>query len=133
MLALASVRPGERAVDLGSGDGRVVIALARTGLEAHGYEINPFLALWSLMMIRIAGVSDKAHIHWKSYWDADLSQFNVVIVFGMFHIMDELREKLEKELHPGSRVVANFFEFPVWRATAQDGRTYLYTLPEKNI
>jgi Xaa-Pro aminopeptidase len=47
MTALANIQPGEKAADLGSGDGRILIAIARAGAEAHGYEINPFLVLWS--------------------------------------------------------------------------------------
>ena len=43
MILLADVKPGQKAIDFGSGDGRLVIAMARAGAEAHGYEINPFL------------------------------------------------------------------------------------------
>ena len=43
MIKLLNIKPGEKAVDIGSGDGRVVIALAKAGAEAHGYEINPLL------------------------------------------------------------------------------------------
>ena len=47
MLDLAQIKKGERAVDIGSGDGRIVRALARAGAHAHGYELNPFLVFWS--------------------------------------------------------------------------------------
>jgi ribosomal protein L11 methylase PrmA len=57
MARLAEVRPGEKAADLGSGDGRVVCALARGGAEAHGYEINPVLVLISRRNIRREGLS----------------------------------------------------------------------------
>lgn len=58
MLDLANIQPGDKAVDLGSGDGRVVIAMAQAGAEAHGYEINPWLVLWSRYAIRRAGLKD---------------------------------------------------------------------------
>src|SRR5208337_3945742 len=74
---LSGAGPGERAVDLGSGDGRIVIALARQGAEAHGFEVNPVLVLISLRNIRRAGFHGRAFIHWKSFWRADLSRFDV--------------------------------------------------------
>ena len=64
MARIAEVRPGEKAADLGSGDGRVVCALARAGAEAHGYEINPVLVLISRRNIRREGLAGRAFIHW---------------------------------------------------------------------
>lgn len=52
MIQLAKVKPGEKAVDLGSGDGSVIIALAKAGAEAHGYELNPFLVWLSRRQIK---------------------------------------------------------------------------------
>ena len=47
MVELAQIKPGEKSVDLGSGDGRVVIEFAKKGIQAHGYEINPLLVMIS--------------------------------------------------------------------------------------
>src|SRR5882672_3428464 len=55
MLVLANLKPGDKVVDLGSGDGRIVIAFARNGIDAHGYEISPALVLWSKLMIFALG------------------------------------------------------------------------------
>ncbi len=66
MVELSNARSGERAADVGSGDGRIVIGLAKAGAEAHGFEINPFLVLWSRRQVRRAGLSDRATIHWTS-------------------------------------------------------------------
>ena len=71
MVKLGDIHWGEKAADLGSGDGRIVIGLAKAGAEAHGYEINPFLVLWSRRQIRRAGLSDKAFVHWTSFWKQD--------------------------------------------------------------
>ena len=57
-----------KAVDIGSGDGRIVIALAKKGLIAHGIEINPFLAMFSRFKINAAGLKGKAFIHRASFW-----------------------------------------------------------------
>src|SRR3990167_6554218 len=52
IIELANIKPGDRAVDLGSGDGRLVIALAKSGGESHGYEINPWLVRLARKNIR---------------------------------------------------------------------------------
>lgn len=126
MVAMAGVLPGERAIDLGSGDGRVVIALARAGAEAHGYEINPLLVWLGRREIRRAGLGDRAFIHWKDFWSVDFSAFDVVTVFGISHIMRVLGRKCRKELKGGARVVANSFPFPKWPQAKRVGEVYLY-------
>lgn len=126
MVALLQVRPGEKAADLGSGDGRVVIALARAGAQAQGYEINPFLLLASRKNIKNAGVSKQTHIHWKDFWAQDLSSFQVITLFGMPHMMKRLKEKLTRELKPGARVVSHQFMFPDWPVFQQKPQLYLY-------
>ena len=126
MLAMASIEPGEKVADLGSGDGRIVIAVAKTGAEAHGYEINPFLVWWSRYRIHREGLGNRAFVHWKSYWNEDLASFDVITVFGMTHIMKRLEKKLQKELRPSSRVVANSFALPTWPHSRREGRVFLY-------
>lgn len=126
ILSLAKVKPGERAVDLGSGDGRLVIALAQAGAEAHGYEINPLLVFLARRNIRKAGLSGKAFIYWKSFWKEDFSKFDVVVVFGIAHIMKRLEEKLKKEIKADARVVSNGFPLPTWPQSERDSCVYLY-------
>lgn len=126
MLQLAGVKPNERAVDLGSGDGRIVIALARAGAEAHGYEINPFLVRKSRRAIQEAGLDKKALVHCRSFWRETFSSFDVVAVYGIPPIMGKLEKKLRRELKPGARVVSNTFQFPSWIPERSLGAVYLY-------
>ena len=126
MIDLANIQPDEKVADLGSGDGRIVIAIARVGAEAHGYEINPFLVLWSRYRINRAGLSRRAFVHWRDIWRVDFASFKVITVFGMVHIMGPLERKLRRELRPGSRVVSNRFTFPCWPHSSKEGRVYLY-------
>ena len=95
MIALAQIKPQTKAVDLGSGDGRIVIALARAGVDAVGYEINPILAWWSRIRIYRLGLQSRARIYNQSFWSADLSGFDVVMIFGITHIMGRLEKKLK--------------------------------------
>lgn len=126
MVALLRVQPGEKAADLGSGDGRVVIELAKAGAKAQGYEINLFLVLASRRNIRKAKVSGEASIYWRNFWRQDLSSFQVITLFGMPHMMKRLQEKLTKELKPGARVVSHQFMFPDWPVSQQEPQLYLY-------
>ncbi|OGY55135.1 MAG: hypothetical protein A3C82_01330 [Candidatus Wildermuthbacteria bacterium RIFCSPHIGHO2_02_FULL_47_12] len=128
MIALLQIQLGEKAADLGSGDGRIVIELARAGAKAHGYEINPLLVLTSQKNIKNAGVVDQTSIHWKSFWGQDLSSFQVITLFGMPHMMKRLAQKLRKELKPGARVISHQFMFPDWPVAQQESQLYLYRI-----
>ena len=126
MADLSGAGPGERAADLGSGDGRVVIALARRGAEAHGYEVNPVLVLVSRRNIRRAGLGGRAFVHWKSFWRADLSRFDVLTLFQGSFIMRRLERKVRRELRPGARVVSDFWAFPTLSPETRTGTVYRY-------
>lgn len=128
MVELSGIKPGQKAVDLGSGDGRIVIAMARAGAIAHGYEINPFLVWWSRYKIRREKLSDRAFIHLGSFWGKNLSEFDVVTLFGTTHIMKCLEKKLKKELRPGSRVVSYVFTFPSWEYIQKESAIFVYSL-----
>ncbi|MBI5152062.1 class I SAM-dependent methyltransferase, partial [Candidatus Peregrinibacteria bacterium] len=116
----------EKVVDLGSGDGRVVIAFARKGIEAHGYEINPILVWLSRKNIKKAGLKKKAFIHTKNFWTNNFSKFDIVVIYGISHIMRMLERKLQKELKPGSRVICCIFPFRKWQCAKKDEGVYLY-------
>ncbi|MFA6392357.1 MAG: methyltransferase domain-containing protein [Patescibacteria group bacterium] len=126
MIELANIKDGDVAVDLGSGDGRIVIALAKAGAEAHGYEINRFLAWYSMAKIRMHGLEKKAFIHRGNFFKEDLSKYNVVIIFGIFNIMKKLGNKLREELKPNSTIICNNFSLPNWEPINRDGKFYVY-------
>lgn len=130
IIALSNVKPREKAADLGSGDGRIVIALAKTGAEAHGYEIDPWFVSLARKNIRNAGLEDKAFIHQKSFWKENFSEFDVITAYMGKLAMGRLEKKLQKELKENARVVSNFFTFPNWRYSKKEGNIYLY---EKTI
>lgn len=114
MTVLAQIQPGEKLADLGSGDGRLLIAAAKAGAIAHGFEINPILIWWARYKIKKAGLSGTAFVHWKNFWLADFSQYQIVMVFGITGIMDQLETKLKKELPLDARVISNIFIFKNW-------------------
>lgn len=121
---LEGVGPGMKLVDLGSGDGRIVMAAARKGAEAVGFEINPILVLISRWRIRRRKLSAK--VYWKSFWQADLSPFDVVTVFGITKIMPGLEAKFRKELKRGACIVSYAFALPTWPQTEKHDSLYFY-------
>eukprot|EP00047_Mylnosiga_fluctuans_P008527 m.259058 g.259058 ORF g.259058 m.259058 type:complete len:256 (-) comp22142_c0_seq1:178-945(-) len=98
--------------DLGSGDGRIVIALAKQGYRAAGYELNYWLVLYSRWAAYRAGVSRLTSFHRQDLWKADMSKFDAVVIFGVAEMMSELRSKLYAELAPTARVVVCRFPMP---------------------
>lgn len=130
---VASVTAGERAADLGSGDGRVLIALAKRGAEAHGYEVNPLLVMRSRANIRRSGVSRIAFVHWKSFWRADLSRYNVVTAYQVGFIMGRLESKVMREMASGTRVVSHHWRFPHLRPERIESDIYYYRVGDIDI
>jgi cyclopropane fatty-acyl-phospholipid synthase-like methyltransferase len=123
------LRPGMKAADIGSGDGRILIELAKAGVEAHGYEINLLLVWWSRAKIRKAGLEKLAFVHWRDQWMVDYSPYDVVTVFGVMHIMRKLEAKLRRELKPGAVVASIALEFPTWPNGKNVDNVFVYEQP----
>ena len=126
MLSMSKIRKGERAADLGSGDGRIVIEFAKKGFSADGFEINPLLYRNSKARIERLGLGKRAKVFYRSFWGADLSKYQVVTVFGIDYIMGRLERKLYRELKPGSRILVNIFPLPNKKYRIKKNGVYLY-------
>ncbi|KAJ7338351.1 hypothetical protein JRQ81_011342 [Phrynocephalus forsythii] len=90
-------------VDVGSGDGRIVIAAAKVGFRAVGYELNPWLVWYSRYRALREGVHQHARFYISDLWKVSFSQYTNVVIFGVPQMMLQLGEKLEKELHRDAR------------------------------
>lgn len=127
MLRIASVGPGMRVMDLGSGDGRILIAAAKAGAVAEGWEVNPWLWLISLWNARRAGVADKVRVHLGSYWHDVMRDADAVFLFCIDLQMRAMERKLRDELRSGAKVVSYAFRFPDWEHVDTNGKgVYLY-------
>ena len=126
MVELAQVKPAELAADLGSGDGRIVIAFAKAGIDTVGFELDEKLAELSEENIQKEHVKNKAHILQKDFWEENLSRYAIITVYPMPDIMELLEKKLLTELKPGTRVLLNYYPFPEWNFFAKKDNIYLY-------
>jgi len=126
MVQLLEIKPGQTIVDLGAGEGKLMIALANAGAVVYGYEINPFLVAKAKKNIKKAGLEGKIFIFCKNLWNQNLKKFDAVAIYPMGHMMKKLEKKFEKELKPGTKVVSNYFTFPNWRPIIVESNVYLY-------
>ena len=115
MLDMAKVTREDYVLDLGSGDGRTVIAAARRGARAHGIEYNPEMVELSKRNADAAGVPGLATFEKADLFETDLSRATVVTMFLLPSINLELRPKL-LGLKPGTRIVSNTFTMEEWKA-----------------
>lgn len=130
MLKLARVGPNDYVVDLGSGDGRLVITAvkdfgARGGL---GVDINDKLVAYANASAAQAGVADRVTFVRQDLFDTDIHAATVVTIYLFPAVMRRLRDKLWAELTPGTRVVSHDFPFPGWSVD----RVATFAAPEKN-
>jgi SAM-dependent methyltransferase len=113
MLDVAKLTPQDYVIDLGSGDGRNVIAAARRGATALGVEYNPEMVELSKRRAAEAGVAGKATFVQGDMYEADISKANVMALFLLPSNMLRLRPKFFN-LAPGSRIVSNTFSMEGW-------------------
>jgi ubiquinone/menaquinone biosynthesis C-methylase UbiE len=113
MLDMAKVTPDDFVIDLGSGDGRMVIAAAKRGARALGVEFNPEMVKLAQQLAKEAGVSDRATFVQGDMFEADISKATVL---ALFLLPDNLKrlEPTFRALAPGTRIVVNSFGVPGW-------------------
>jgi ribosomal protein L11 methylase PrmA len=126
ILKFTQVKPGQKSVDLGAGDGRVVIAMAKAGAIATGFEIQQKYVRRAKMNIAHARLTDRASVSETDFWQKNLSGYDIVTIYGMAVIMKRVAEKLLKELKPGTRVISNGFPLPGWKIEKEADHVYLH-------
>ena len=113
MLDLAKVTAGDFVIDLGSGDGRMVIAAAKRGATALGVEFNPKMVELARQLAKEAGVADRATFVEGDMYEADVSKATVLALFLLPENLRRLEPKF-RALRPGTRIVVNSFGIPDW-------------------
>lgn len=113
MLEMAKVTPQDYVIDLGSGDGRLVIAAAKRGARALGIEYNPEMVELSTRNAAMEGVADKTEFVKADIFESDFSRASVISMFLLPELNLKLRPQLLK-LKPGTRIVSNTFPMGDW-------------------
>jgi SAM-dependent methyltransferase len=148
ILALADVGREDFVVDLGSGDGRIVIAaVAKFGARGgFGVDISPEMVARANDNARRAGVADRVRFFERDLFTTDVREATVVTVYLLPSVMGKVAKKLRAELRPGTRIVVHDFPFPDWkpeRSLSVDSldkikvtgftasQLYLYRVPER--
>lgn len=131
-IALEFLAPCKKVADLGSGDGRILIALAKRGIDCVGFETNPLLVWWSRRKMKNRGLHKKANIYWKNFNAADLRIFDGVYVFGIPTVIRKLEKKIQKELPESATIVTCGYHFTHIQPVAKKRGVWLYKNQKTN-
>lgn len=128
MIKLANVGANDFVVDLGSGDGRIIItAVKQYGASGFGVDIDARLVALSNKNAKEAGVAERAQFFERDMFKTDISKASVLMLYVLPDFMARLRTKVLTELRPGSRVVAHDYYMDEW----YPDRMIALTVPEK--
>lgn len=126
MLLMANAGPDDVVIDLGSGDGRFLIAAAKLGARAIGYETDPVLVWESRRNIKKAGLEHLCSVRLKSLYKADFNEGTIITLYLFPKFMDRLQTIMEKKLTHPLRLISNDYQFPRKKFTKQQGKLFLY-------
>ena len=135
MIELAHIAKGTRVIDLGSGDGKLLFLAGQHGARAVGYEINPFLVLFTNIKAFFSQHRSRVHAIWKNFWLADISKADVILLYLIPWKMEQLENKILKETKPGTKIISNSFLFPHIPCTNkdEDNHVYVFTVCKKMV
>ena len=129
MLQIANVGPDDYVIDLGSGDGRIIITAAkRFGARGLGIELVNDLVLKSRESARIAGVSGRAFFREQDLFKTDLSPASVITMYLLPEVNLQLRERILK-LRPGTRIVSHDWDMGEWKPD----KSMTLDVPDKEV
>lgn len=125
MIQLSQIKPGMKVIDLGSGAGRLLFLAAKSGAQAVGYELNPFLVIWTKLVIFLKGKRGQIKVFYKSIYDADIAQADVIMMFLYPPHMKRMVEKLQ-QVKPGTVILSYAFALPDWQLIKKEQGIYMY-------
>jgi len=131
MLWLARLNENDVLYDLGSGDGRILLAAAKKyGVKAVGIEADPFRFVLSWFFVLLAGQTKRIRVKFGNFFKEKIGDASVVTVFLYTPTNNRLKEKFFKELKPGTRIVSYFWIFHEWepRDSLPNDNIYLYVI-----
>jgi SAM-dependent methyltransferase len=141
MLTIAQVGPSDYVIDLGSGDGRIVVtAASKFGAQGFGVDLNPRRIAEAVENAKKAGVSDRAQFFQRNLFETDFSRATVLTMYLLPDVNLQLRPKI-LDLKPGTRIVSHDFDMAEWKPdhsvimrssqTGYNDRIYFWVVPAK--
>jgi len=141
MLDLADVQPSDYVIDLGSGDGRIVIAAAKRGANGHGIDLDPDRISEARQNATKAGVNNQVMFMQQNIFDTDFSKASVITMYLLSSVNKKLRPELLDKLEPGTKIVSHSFDMGEWKpdkevvVTTRNGSAnhdiYYWVIPAK--
>ncbi len=128
MFKLVGLNSQDVLIDMGSGDGRILIAAGKICKKTIGYEINPFLVLWTNLFAHINGVQNEVHVYMKNYQKANIKEGTIIILYSIRGHLPKIEKKIKKELKPGVKIIS--YKFPLSNfalINKTDSGIFLYT------
>ena len=126
IVKLAKIKKNETVIDLGSGDGRLLLATAAKGAYAVGYELNPFSVLLSRLHTYLEGQSENVMVYRQNMWQADLKVADVIFVYSLKKTIAKFQDFVYKNAKKGTRVVVNTNPFPHKKPVKVENGIYFY-------
>jgi hypothetical protein len=127
MLELGNLKSGERIVDLGAGDGRILIAAARDfGANGFGVEIDPIRTLLARIFIRTRSVHKSVKVYWRNLFDTDFQGVDLVTIYLTRDTNRKVRPFLDDRCDPGTRIVSYAFPVPGWSPSIIDDSNLIF-------
>ena len=123
-LKLADLKAGQTLLELGCGDGRVVVAAAKQGLNVVGYELNPLLA--GLAWLRTRRYRRQVTIIWGNFWNKPWPPAEAIFTFLLPRYMAKLDKKISETTEQPIKLVSFAFQVPGKKPTAEKAGLYLY-------
>lgn len=123
-LELANLKPGETLLELGCGDGKVLIAAAQVGVHSVGYELNPIL--FAIAWLRTRRFRDEVRVVWGDFWKKEWPPAEAIFVFLLDRYMIKLDKKITHAKHKPIRLVSFAFRLPNREADAEKAGVFLY-------
>jgi SAM-dependent methyltransferase len=134
MLSLAQLRPDEEVIDLGSGDGRILIAAARSnGAHGLGVDIDPAAIAQANRNAQNAGVTGLVSFRQQDLFQTPLQEADILTLYLTAEVNQRLRPRILAQMRPGTRVVSHDFDMGDWhydkRRRVGTANVYLWTVP----
>jgi SAM-dependent methyltransferase len=129
-IAYAKKSGGKTFLDIGAGDGKVVIAAAHAGFDAVGIEANPLLVHIARWRIRRAGLQSRAKVIRGDFFASPFPPSDIVFMFLLPQIVRKLKGKLQNELPKESTIIVHSFPIPDWEPTFTEGKLLIYKIAD---